>query len=95
MTGPSKDAGVIAVLMRRLERERLPRVLGIKAKVDRGERLSDGEIVFLEGVFMDANRIRPLVDRHHEYELLTARVIHLYKMITDKALENERQTYSR
>ncbi len=48
--------------------------------------------MFLEQVFTDANRIQPLLDKHHEYESLVVKVIHLYKMITDKALENEKQT---
>ena len=91
MTEPSRDAGVIAVLLQRLERERLPRALGIKAKVDGGERIGDEDIAFLEEVFNDANRIKPLLDRHHEYESLIVKVIHLYKIITDKALENEKQ----
>ena len=91
MTEPSRDAGVIAVLLQRLERERLPRALGIKAKVDGGERLGDEDIAFLEEVFKDATRIKPLLDRHHEYESLIVKVIHLYKIITDKALENEKQ----
>ena len=79
------------MLMLRLERERLPMALDIKAKVDRGERLGDWDIVFLEEVCIDARRIRPLLDGHHEYDLLMVNAIHLYKMITDKALENETQ----
>jgi len=91
MTETSKDAGVITVLMQRLERERLPRALDIKAKVDRGERLGVEDMAFLEQVFSDASKLKPLLDRHHEYESLVVKIIHLYKSITDKALENEKQ----
>ncbi len=92
MTEDLKDTGVITALLQRLERERLPRALDIKAKVDRGERLGDEDMVFLEQVFSDASKLKPLLDRHHEYQSLVAKVIHLYKSITDKALENEKRT---
>jgi len=92
MTKQSKEAGIITVLMLRLEQERLPMALDIKAKVDRGERLGDWDIVFLEEVCIDARRTRPLLDGHHEYDVLIVNMIHLYKIITDKALENEIQT---
>ncbi len=91
MTEDLKDTGVITALLQRLERERLPRALDIKAKVDRGERLGDEDMVFLEQVFSDASKLKPLLDRHHEYQSLVAKVIHLYKSITDKALENEKR----
>ncbi len=91
MTEQLKDTGVITALLQRLERERLPRALDIKAKVDRGERLGDEDMVFLEQVFSDASKLKPLLDRHHEYQSLVAKVIHLYKSITDKALENEKR----
>ena len=92
MTKQSKEAGIITVLMLRLEQERLPMALDIMAKVDRGERLGDWDIVFLEKVCIDARRTRSLLDGHHEYDVLIVNLIHLYKIITDKALENERQT---
>ena len=92
MTDQSKEAGIISVLMLRLEQERLPMALDIMAKVDRGERLGDWDIMFLEKVCIDARRTRSLLDGHHEYDVLIVSMIHLYKMITDKALENERQT---
>jgi len=91
MTEDLKDTGVIIALLQRLEKERLPRALDIKAKVDRGERLGDEDMVFLEQVFSDASKLKPLLDRHHEYQSLVAKVIHLYKSITDKALENEKR----
>ena len=48
--------------------------------------------MFLEEVCIDARRTRSLLDGHHEYDLLVVHMIHLYKMITDKVLENEKQT---
>lgn len=89
MIESTKDAGVIAVLLERLDKERLPRALALKEKVDRGKALSEYDLRFLEDVFADANKIKPLVDRHPEYQDLATRVMHLYNEITKKALENE------
>ena len=91
MTDKSKDAGVIQVLAERLEKQRLPMALDLKEKVDRGETLNEFDIQFLEQVFKDADKIRPLVDNHPEWQDLAAKLIHLYKEITDKALENEKK----
>ena len=92
MTENSEDAGVITVLLQRLEKKRLPRALDLKEKVDGGETLNDNDIAFLDQVFHDANKLGPLLDRHHEYQNLVSQVVQLYKEITDKALENEKGT---
>ncbi len=89
MTETSKDAGMIQVLAERLETQRLPRALSIKEKVDSGEVLDEFDIEFLEQVFEDANSIKPLIDRHPEWQPLAVKLIALYKEITAKALENQ------
>ncbi len=85
----SKDEGVIAVLIERFNKERLPRMLRLKEKVDSGEKLGDMDINFIKEVFKDANHVLPLGDRHPEYQNLIAKVIRLYHEITEQALKNE------
>lgn len=90
MNAPSNDDGVIAVLVERLEKQRLPRALSLKDKVDSGELLDEFDLQFLEQVFADAGSLKPLLDRHPEYQELASRMVHLYKEITDRAMENEK-----
>ncbi len=89
MTEHPEDAGVIAVLLERLEKRRLPRALALKEQVDRGEKLSSVDIEFLNRVFKDAKHLKPLLERNPEYAELLAKVFHLYHEITSKAVENE------
>ncbi|KAF0099353.1 MAG: hypothetical protein FD187_2209 [bacterium] len=89
MHDPSRDAGLIQVLAERLASQRLPRILDIKANVDRGEVLKDMDLAFLEEVLADAGKIAPLVGAHPEWQDLVGRVMQLYKQVTTKALENQ------
>jgi len=89
MDQESKDEGVILALLQRFNTQRLPRLLSLKDKVDKGEVLNEHDIEYLSSVFSDAKITEPYLLRHPEYNDLIARVIHLYKEIMDKALENE------
>ena len=91
MTNSEKDAGLIEVLVQRLEQQRLPRALDLKALVDRGERLSTLDIAFLDEALQDAIEVKPYFDQHPEWQDLAGRIVHLYKEITTKALENEQE----
>ncbi|MDH3830635.1 MAG: hypothetical protein OEV12_08705 [Gammaproteobacteria bacterium] len=90
MTDTSKDAGVIQVLVERFEKHRLPIVLELKEKVDSGEVLSDREIDYLEQIFEDAQKNKALVERNPQWQKISARVVSLYREVTEKALENEK-----
>lgn len=90
MNTSDDDLGVISVLLERLEKQRLPRILAIKEKVDQGECLEDFDIEYLKEIFSDAQDIMPGVQRHPEYQELIGKLTHLYNEITEKALQNQK-----
>ena len=90
MKDTQQDAGMLAVLIERFETQRLPRALDLKEKVDQGGRLDDFDLAFLEDVFSDSQEIQPLIERHPEHQEIAAKMMGLYREITEKALANER-----
>ena len=92
MTQSSEDTGVILALMQRFNEQRLPEMLALKARVEQGERLTEHDLSFLEKVSSDAQHVMPLVDKHPDLQPIAIRAISLYKEITDRALENEKQS---
>ena len=92
MSNTGEDAGVIIALVNRFTKQRLPKLMAIKERVELGECLNEYDLKFLDVILKDANRIIPLADRNPEWQPLAARAVSLYKEITDKALENEKQS---
>lgn len=91
MTDTEIDPLAVA-LLERLRTQRLPRALDIKSKVDAGGTLDDYDLAYLGEVLADAEQIRPYVDRAPEYQEISARMVHLYHEITERALANEGET---
>lgn len=85
-----KEKGIIFTLVERFRKQRLPRALDIKKRVDAGELLTDEELHFLEEVNKEARSSEPLIDRHPEWLELYTKAVHLHKEIIEKALENEK-----
>ena len=92
MVDDAMDAGMVQVLLDRLNKQRLPRLLDLRAKVERGEKLGDLDITHMQEALAGANQLMPLIKRNPEYSPLVAQVIGLYKEIADRALENEKKS---
>ena len=90
MTDPQQDTGLLAVLIERLESQRLPRALELKNKVDRGETIDEFDLAFLQEVLADSAKVKPLIERHTEHQELVGKLLGLYRDISEKALANEK-----
>jgi hypothetical protein len=91
VTSHAKEETVLRALLINFEKHRLPRVLDIKEKVDKGELLNDWEVAFLENAIDEAMRARASVDRHPEFQAVYAHAARLYDEITVQALKNEQR----
>ena len=92
MKDVTSELGVIYALVERFEKQRLPRLLELKKRVDQGEVFSESDIRFMSQVVLDAQRSKRLIDRHPDWHKFCADVINLYEEIAEKALDNENKS---
>ncbi|WP_347989889.1 hypothetical protein [Methylomonas sp. AM2-LC] len=90
MNQVSNDLGISIVILERLSIETIPKAKGIHDRLMEGELLDHWDRQLLDEFIKDAEQIIPLVERHPEYQDLYTQVFHLYKLITDQALLNEK-----
>jgi hypothetical protein len=95
MSNDTEDTGMIEALLQRLNDFRLPRLLELKERVERGETLDEYDMEFLEQALEDGRHNQALLDRHPELQALAAKITALFHVITAKALENETKSQGR
>ena len=91
MDQKEKDKGMIMVLLERFNKQRLPRALALKEKVDSGELLDDYDHKYIKELQKDASEVMLIIERNPEYKDLAANIINLYKQIIEKDTENQKQ----
>lgn len=84
-----KQQALQYVLMERTIKQRLPRVVEMKEKVDAGHLLNEMEINYLEQIISDINKNQHLAAENEELQKIVAQIIHLYSQVVAKAFENE------
>lgn len=90
MDQEKRDAGTIAALMIRMKEYRLPRAKRMLERVNKGEKLLDSDIEFLNRVVEDVRNSESLIMRHPENQSLVVRFMDLYTEIINKGVENEK-----
>ena len=93
MSSTLANEATIAVLLGRFNAHRLPRIMELKRMAERGERLGDFDLRYLERVIRDVHHFQHLSEGNPRYQALLAKVITLYTTVIAAALENERQAY--
>ncbi|MDG1731989.1 MAG: hypothetical protein P8M49_07395 [Thalassotalea sp.] len=83
-----QDKGVIAVVLKRFEHERYPKLQTFKANVENGGVLDDDALAYLEKILTDAHQVMAVVKRHPEYAALAKGALLMYEEIMSQSQLN-------
>lgn len=86
-----KEAGLIHVLVERHNKQRLPRALSLKEKVERGEELTNFDVNFIKEVSSGMTQIIPLIKHRPACQKMATEMMNLCNEIVEKALLNENE----
>ena len=92
MADKKKDQGMILVLLERFNKQRHPRAMEFKKKVDAGKVLDEYEEQYIEEVFQDIDKVKSLVERNPEYKKLLSEIMTMWNEIIRKNIENQKKT---
>ena len=85
-----RELGLFVAVMDRFNKQRLPRLLKMKEKVDRGGTLDEQELALLKEAIAEAKAGEPFAEKHPSVKRIITQAQDLYSHITAKALENEK-----
>lgn len=89
MTNAQRDACIVSAMLRQLNSQRLPKLLAMKERLNRGELVDPEEIRYIHDCVRETLWVRHLCERHPDLRALCTRITSLYKEITERALHNE------
>jgi hypothetical protein len=91
MDQKEKDKGLIMVLLERFNKQRLPRALTLKKKVDSGELLDDYDHKYIKELQKDSSEVMLIIERNPEYKDLAVKITSLWNEIIEKDTENRKK----
>ena len=83
-----QELGMVQVTLTRFNRDVLPALKDMKARVDNGEVLHERETEALEKAIKRSVRGREFAKKHPEYKTLVDSANDLYKYVATKSAEN-------
>jgi hypothetical protein len=83
-----QELGLVQVTLKRFNRDVIPALKSMKARVDRGEVLQERETEALEKAMKRSVRGREFAKKHPEYKDLVDNANEIYEYIAKKSAEN-------
>ena len=90
MTDPQQDAGLLAVLIERLESSACREHWSSRTRWIAGKASMNSILPSFRISLPTRAKLKPLIERHPEHQELVGKLFGLYREITEKALANEK-----